>query len=186
MSGSRDNSLRALVRVLVQEWGHAKVQRAVEDALSLGTVDRAARPASEKRLISRKSNTKPTARQQVDKTSAPEHRKQILFRVAEMFDKRELMPSVADVRNFLEMRGFEPGLIKDRSDAFKAILRVMVVMSDDRLEKLARDSTRSGPNQLGPLSEAISNAASEARSRSTDARTLDDNDGSQKGRYHSR
>ena len=164
MAKSRDTRLTALVGVLIEGWGADKVRQALDEAGS--------GPAKPVRVGSQgkgsEAKKKPNAVEQAAKLLPSDPRKTLIAQLAELFDRRELMPSVADVRSFLELRGFSAGSIKDRSDGFRAILRVMTVMSDDRLEKFARDSLRATPSKLGPLSEAIADTAAQRTARRPD------------------
>jgi hypothetical protein len=57
------------------------------------------------------------------------------------------------------MIGERPGAIKDRSDAFRRLLKVLPALPPEQLERLGNSALHSGPSQLGPLSDAIASAA---------------------------
>jgi hypothetical protein len=73
------------------------------------------------------------------------------------------------VRYFFEMRGQDPGPVKQRQDSFRKVLNVLLNMADDELMLLHTSGTHAGPTQLGPLSDAIK--ASSASVRATESHT---------------
>ncbi len=99
------------------------------------------------------------ASEQVARAQLPEAQEVVLRELAMRFDSKEFLPSVSDVREFLIMIGERPGAIKDRSEAFKQLLKALSGLPPERLERLANSARHSGPSQLGPLSDAISAAA---------------------------
>src|SRR5207248_9062888 len=86
--------------------------------------------------------------------------KDALLRVAELFDRREFLPSPTDVREFMYLIGERPNSIKDRSDAFRLLLKHFSQLTAERLDHISRNAIHSGPSQLAPLSEAIANVGS--------------------------
>jgi hypothetical protein len=143
--------LDKLVRVLVLEWGAADVRSAVDRASIEDPTDH--------RFARNRSRKKPTAIEQVQAAVIADDQRPKFVELARRFDSKQFMPSNYDVREFLIMSGVRPPGMKDRSQAFRQLLQVLVQLPPDKLEALARKTRYSGPAELGPLSDAISNAA---------------------------
>jgi hypothetical protein len=157
---NRKALLNSLLRSLVEEWGEAEVRAAlyhVSDrddgnavSSSLGQVGYYGK------LRIRK---KPLAIEQVARAQLPDSRKAILAVLATRFDAKQFLPTISDVREFLILMGAPSEVAKDRSDAFRFLLKFLAQLPSDRLEKLVSSMAHSGPSQLGPLSDAISGVA---------------------------
>jgi hypothetical protein len=150
--------LANLIETLVEEWGHEEVQRTLAQ-LSDGT--RVTPPERGLRTSGRPK--KPTAVEQISKLGETGDVYENLHVIATKFDRKEFLPSVADVREFLAMMGENVGIVKDRSDAFRRLLHSLSKLPSDRLEHLARSTSHSGPAQLGPLSDAIKSTGDSLR-----------------------
>lgn len=149
--------LQELVAALVAEWGPSAVARAVEQhSATEGSATASARET-------KPSKPKPTAVELVLNTDVPESRRQVLMELAKRFDDKTFLPRAADIRNFLEMRGQSPGAVKQRTDAFRPLLRVMLRLPDEKLIRLAQERIYSGPSQLGPIADAIRDAGPSRR-----------------------
>jgi hypothetical protein len=156
---SRRALLNNLLRTLVKEWGYEEVQSALAHLSdSAGEIDapppegRGSEPVQRKR-------TKLLASEQVARAHLPDAKAVALRELATRFDRKEFLPSISDVREFLVMMGERPGAIKDRSTAFRLLLTALSGLAPERLERLANSARHSGPSQLAPLSDAISTAA---------------------------
>ena len=92
------------------------------------------------------------------------------MQLAERYDRKRFLPSVADVREFLIMMGERPIGMKNRKEAFRVLLQSLIRLPDDRLQQLVGTALHSGPSELGPLSDAIA-AAGERLPRQRQANT---------------
>jgi hypothetical protein len=152
---NRKSLLNNLLRTLVREWGYEAVEAALTglsqtDASELaGTNDRGTRRRPPKLLAS----------EQVARAHLSETQGETLRELAGRFDRKQFLPSMVDVREFLIMMGERPGAIKDRSEAFRRLLEALSKLPPDRLSRVANSARHSGPSQLGPLSDAISAVA---------------------------
>jgi hypothetical protein len=158
---SRKSLLKSLLRTLVEEWGHKAVEDALtQDSDSAGRTDAhlhaSGRPEGIQR---RRSATKLLAIEQVARAQFPKTQEVALRELAMRFDRKQFLPTVSDVREFLVMMGEQPGAMKDRAEAFRRLLKALSGLPPERLERLANSALHSGPSQLGPLSDAISAAA---------------------------
>jgi hypothetical protein len=160
-----------LTRMLVEEWGYNEVQKALAQLSDVrGAAHIASAPrwlASQQPSPSREANRskKPTAVEQVTRLSTPDSERETLLAIAAKFDRKEFLPRVGDIREFLAMVGEESGAIKDRLDGFRRLLPTLSQLPPERLKHVASSGRYSGPAQLGPLSDAI-NATGEAIRRS--------------------
>jgi len=158
--------LNRLLQTLVDEWG----DEAVASALATATASRsrllgdAATPQG--RPVERGMRLSATA--QVERAALDGEKREALLQLAERYDRKQFLPSVADVREFLIMMGQRPVGMKDRREAFRVLLRSIVQLPAEDLKRLNRTALHSGPSQLGPLSDAIS-AAGERLTRQRQA-----------------
>jgi len=152
---SRRALLSKLLETLVEEFGEEEVQFTLKRILSSPehTVVRA--PPGERRAPPKK---RPSATELVERAEVQAEKRQPLLVVAEYFDRREFLPSVADVRQFIIMAGNRPAPMKDRAEAFRILLRSLMHLPRERLEQIADVAANAGPAQLGPISDAISTA----------------------------
>jgi hypothetical protein len=102
---------------------------------------------------------------QVEQAGLEGERKEALLRIADRYDRKRFLPSVADVREFLAMMDEGPIGMKDRKDAFRALLRSLMRLPVERLQQLALTAQHSGPSELGPLSDAIGAAGERLQRR---------------------
>jgi hypothetical protein len=158
---SRKALLNSLLRPLVQEWGHREVEAALAELSDAADItDRHRRSSSGPGGVQRtRRPTKLLASEQVERAQLPEAQKVALQELAMRFDRKQFLPSFSDVRDFLIMMGERPGAMKDRSQAFRLLLRALGELPTERLKDLASTAIHSGPSELGPLSDAISAAA---------------------------
>jgi hypothetical protein len=91
--------------------------------------------------------------------------RETLLALAAKFDRKEFLPSVVDIREFLAMMGEESGGIKDRADGFRRLLPSFSQLLPDKLEHLVNSARYSGPARLGPLSDAIRSTGEAIRRR---------------------
>jgi hypothetical protein len=161
--------LNKLLQTLVDEWGHEEVAAALagtaivpSHSLTRRTSSSKPRPSGEKIRLS--------ATAQIERTALEGEQKEALLRLAERYDRKQFLPSVADVREFLIMMGERPIGMKDRQEAFRVLLQSLMRLPGERLQQLARTALHSGPSELGPLSDAIA-AAGERLPRQRQANT---------------
>jgi len=156
-----------LLTVLVQNFGHAEVERCLSRMTSGYTNAPRAAPKEKKRSIRAHK-----AKDFVEKLVSEPGRKDLLLQIAEQFDRKNFLPRIGDVQHFLKMRGHGPISARNRNEAFRALLVAIENLPANDLEKLARESAHMGPSQLGPLSDAI--AATRSAIRSEDKAFLED------------
>ena len=153
--------LNNLLRALVQEWGYGEVEAALASlSNSPGWTDNS-RYVSDglERRPKKRNSARLIVSEQVERTEMPISKKLALYNLADRFDCKYFLPSLPDVREFLIMMGEKPGAMKDRPEAFRRLLRTLILLPPEQLEQLVNSERHSGPSQLGPLSEAISSAA---------------------------
>ena len=166
----RSNSLlNKLLRALVEEWGYQRVESELARMLHEdGGADSTHSPAAATRY-NRKSRRQTSAIEQVTRAEFAPGKKEALAEIARRFDKKMFLPTSADIREFLVMLGEKPQPTKDRAAAFRYLLTPLSALPAERLKYLASSSLHSGPSQLGPISDAISDAAASLpRNQDTD------------------
>ena len=162
---SHKTLLRRILQALVDEWGHEEVAKAL-GSTAVSSIDSAVGRAAEPKLRRLRLN----AAEQVERAALEGDKKEALLRLAERYDRKQLLPSVADVREFLIMMDEKPIGMKDRQEAFRTLLRSLERLPVERLQQLVLAAQHSGPSELGPLSDAIA-AAGERLPRQQRANT---------------
>jgi hypothetical protein len=152
---SRNALLIKLLQTLVDEWGHEEVASALASTAASSNDPLLGRAESSQ---VRKKKAKPSATEQVARAALGGEEGEALLQLATRYDQKLFLPSPADVREFLIMMGERPIAMKDRSEAFRVLLRSLVQLPVERLQRLAQTALHSGPSELGPLSDAIAAA----------------------------
>jgi hypothetical protein len=164
---SKHPLLKSLLAPLLQEWGYDTVQQSLADIHAeqayrgplLGEHGR--KPTKEYR--------RPSASETVERLDVAVDQKEPLRALASRFDAKTFLPTASDVRHFLEMRGQDPGIIKQRQDSFRKVLDVLLKMPDDELMLIRASGPHMGPTQLGPLSDAIKATSAAVRTGESNA-----------------
>lgn len=165
---SKHHLLMSLLGPLLREWGYDTVRQCLADVHAEQAKGRAALAEHERKPP--KEHRRPSASEMVDRLDTPAARKEPLRALAARFDAKTFLPTASDVRHFLEMRGQDPGAIKQRQDSFRKVLDVLAGMADDELALLQTSGTHAGPTQLGPLSDAIKATSAAVRTAGAHAR----------------
>ncbi|MEY9782031.1 hypothetical protein ABIA23_003433 [Sinorhizobium fredii] len=158
--------LKDILSALVRGYGSEQVHRALTEVSRRSPGDGQSNfdgmPSKPKKA--ERSSAKLTATDIAARSDAPAETKQLLLSLASRFDRKAFLPTIGDVRNFLEMRGIPSRNLKQRPDAFRQVLRIVSSMPPEALEKLIRESRHYGPSELGPLSDAIRSTSERIRS----------------------
>jgi len=174
----RNAFLTRLLHTIVAEYGHEEVLRTLSDLPHAD--ERRERITQSKRQAwleqsGHREVTKPkrlTAVDQLTKTSDITVSGEEIFALATRFDRKEFLPTVGDIREFLAMSGSIVEGLTSRSEGFRYLLPVLVKLPPERLKRLATSNSYSGPSQLGPLADAI-RSAGEAMRRGDQKLTTD-------------
>lgn len=151
---SREELLSSFLKLLVDEWGydlvrdHLNALSGINEAQSLGL-------DVGNKQCSKEKPKKPTASVLAAKINLPPEQKHLIQNLAERYDSKRFLPTIGDIRYFFEMHGESAPSSKQRSEAFRQVLKVLSTMQENALRKLIEDDAHSGPSRLGPLSEAI-------------------------------
>lgn len=145
--------LMSLLAPLLREWGYDTVRQCLAEVHAEQAKENSS--LSEQKRKSLKEHRRPSAVEIVERLDAAANRKTQLHALAARFDSKTFLPTASDVRHFLEMRGKDPGPVKQRQDTFRKVLEVLLSMGDDELMLFQTSGTHAGPTQLGPLSDAI-------------------------------
>ena len=154
---SQKTLLNRVLQALVEAWGHEEVAEALK-----GITDSPYSPSTENAI--RRKALRSTVRVRLNATGQVEgaaldgETKELLLRIAERYDSKRFLPSVADVREFLTMLDERPTGMKDRKEAFRALLRTLIRLPIVRVQQIALMAEHAGPSELGPLSDAIAAA----------------------------
>lgn len=160
MAINSDHLLSDMVQLLVNAYGRDAVRHAVENTVNEMRDDRTqsgrvGMSRSSLALEQRKRTPKATALEIAKKINVPNSRRDQVEEIAKRFDQRAFLPTSADAREFLILAGKKPKAIKDRSDAFKQVLTVLLQVPTERLAGIVGSSAFSGPSDLSDISDAI-------------------------------
>ncbi len=165
--------LKELLLPLINQWGREAVLHAIEEIDDTPTKEDGSHQRVTRRLGSR---VKTGAFTLAQKASVEPEKKALLLDLARQFEHRAFLPSIGDVRAFLEMRGQDSRGLKQRPEAFRRVIKAVVEMPKDSLQQLVLNNENAGgPSQLGPLSDAIKFASAAVRSSSEPAHKIDQN-----------
>jgi hypothetical protein len=155
-SPARLGLLQSLVEVLVTEWGLETVQNCVQKLSSSATEDkRALSIGSDSDREKDSKSKKITAALMASRAAISNEKKALIEILAEKYDQKLFLPSAGDIKSFFEVHGEYSRKIKQRSESFRLVLRVLSNMSDATLRNIIERGIHGGPASLGPLSDAI-------------------------------
>jgi hypothetical protein len=170
MTMKRNAFLAKLLQTLVAEYGHEEILNALTRLPHTGDDGNLASQSKQQRLWleqSRQGKTvkpkRPTAVDQVKKASSVTGDRDEILTLANRFDRKDFLPSVGDIRQFLAMTGSIVEGLTSRNEGFRYLLPVLVKLPPERLKRLASSNSHSGPAQLGPLADAIRSAGEAMR-----------------------
>jgi hypothetical protein len=149
---SQKTLLNTLLQAVVDEWGREEVVNSLALITRPYPIDIDSNSHASRRKV------KLSAVEQVRRVPLTGDRKELLLRLAERYDFKQFLPSVADVREFLIMMGEKPLGMKDRKGAFTILLRTLTKLPVEALQQINGNAMYSGPSELGPLSDAIAAA----------------------------
>ncbi|SEB03095.1 hypothetical protein [Paraburkholderia sartisoli] len=159
----RNKFLMQRLQLLIDEYGFDTALSALEGLAPEHSVVTRYDNQKREKTPSRKSRRPAGMVGLVDALEGNDKKKALLLALASRFDEKAFLPSVSDVRLFMETRGEHPQM-KQRSDAMRPILQLLAEMSTESLEKLKSTDTSWGLSRLGPLADAIRERGAEMRS----------------------
>jgi hypothetical protein len=146
---ARDRLLKDLLTVLVTRWGYATVRRQLE---RIGEQNDLCQPFGSKT----KQNKRRSAYEYVNKREdLPDPQRGLLLEIGLRFDHKRFLPSIADVRSFLDAKDTKDRKFVARDAAIPVIFQKLLTLSEDQLRAILDDQNYAGPARLGPLSAAI-------------------------------
>lgn len=160
--------LHDLLSPLVKEWG----RDAIKDVLSREDWPNSRLRRSGKH--SERNGENPFEKIlaiQLSKARVSNEQESALLQISERYARKEFLPSVADVREFLILMGERPAGMKDRREAFRSLLSALVTLPEHTLKNLLQSALHSGPAELGPLSDAIAAAGASRHVRKVQTET---------------
>jgi hypothetical protein len=147
----REEILDDLLRLLIRRWGYFYVSArlaALKDRDSGSNVPVPGGYDEPKRH-------RLTAHEYVERIDVPPRKRDIMLQLARKFERREFLPTIGHVREFLERSNVRVNSLRGRTAAIPKIVEILTGLPDDSLETMLHDENYSGPSQLGPLSDAI-------------------------------
>lgn len=145
---ARDRLLKDLLTVLVTRWGYATVRRQLD---RIGEQDLGQTFGSKT-----KQNKRRSAYEYVNKREdLLDPQRGLLLEIGLRFDHKRFLPSIADVRSFLDAKDTRDRKFVARDAAIPVIFQKLLTLSEDQLRAILDDQNYAGPARLGPLSAAI-------------------------------
>lgn len=152
-SNSNKTLLHDIIAALVSHWGFHEV------SASLSAFAEREKEGSLKPNVIRGSKSKLSPTGMIRRLETSVEKKALLSQIAQEFEEKKILPTAGHVQNFLTMRGAQAVLLKSRGDSFRALLRLLITLSEDELTEILSSHAGSGPTRLAPLSEAIESAS---------------------------
>jgi hypothetical protein len=145
---ARDRLLKDLLTVLVTRWGYATVRRQLD---RIGEQDLGQTFGGKT-----KQNKRRSAYEYVNKREdLLDPQRGLLLEIGLRFDHKRFLPSIADVRSFLDAKDTRDRKFVARDAAIPVIFQKLLTLSEDQLRAILDDQNYAGPARLGPLSAAI-------------------------------
>ncbi|WP_201446326.1 hypothetical protein [Burkholderia gladioli] len=160
---SPDRLLASILKSLVEEFGVQQVREKLSEISSASSEKRV-----DDRLSKRVVEKRPRLSGMIamaEALSDESEKTRLIKDLASRFDNKTFLPSMGDVKHFVEMRGGSVRA-KQRSDSARSLLLLLSSMSVESLKKIVAAESHSGPSQLGPLADAIKDAGASIRSNS--------------------
>lgn len=159
---SRDAVLREMLSALVKGWGRKAVWETLNEVVE----------STEETSIHRQNfepkKSEPRAVQLIEALSISGNRRDLMIQFARDFDDGIAFPKLSDVRAFLASHHQSARRLRSRGQAFRMIIPLLAEMSERGLMKIISRSQRSGPADLGSISDAIKGAGENLRGTSSD------------------
>jgi hypothetical protein len=138
-------TLDELLRVLIRAWGFETV------LCHLRNLENAELPRSHNKTRHRRS-----ASDYIEPMELPAEQKNILRELANRFESRVFLPTIGDIRYFLERnKGVSLNSIRSRAAAIPHVFDILRTLPAENLTDILQDGNYAGPSRLGPLSDAI-------------------------------
>jgi hypothetical protein len=160
--------LHSLLRPILEEWGSKEVMNALmllksESNLFLEPDNIHPRPGRESKARARR----PAVARYVSKESLDPENYELIQKLAESFNDKKFLPRMSDIRNFVEVHGNLSSNFKQRAEAVRPLVEILVDEPLANLRKIYEELHMSGPSELGPLSDAINHIGSHRRMNSS-------------------
>jgi hypothetical protein len=138
-------TLDELLRVLVRAWGYDTVLGHLRDLEN----------ADLERAYARNRHRR-NAVDYIEPMELPVQQKDMLRELAYRFQSKQFLPTLGDIRYFLERnRGTRADGIRSRDAAMPHVFDILRALRYENLNSILHDDNYAGPSRLGPLSDAI-------------------------------
>jgi hypothetical protein len=146
---ARDRLLKDLLTVLVTRWGYAGVRRQLDSIREQNDLSQAFDSK-------KKQNKRRSAYEYVNKRGdLLDPQRGLLLEIGLRFDHKRFLPSIADVRSFLDAKDTRDKRFVARDAAIPIVFQKLLTLSEEQLRAILDDQNYAGPARLGPLSAAI-------------------------------
>jgi hypothetical protein len=155
--------LSDLLKLVINHWG-AKAVFSELHRIDPDAAERYGQGVGRGQTGSAKRRLTPT--ELARKLDIPSKRRAAIVDIAALYETKAFLPTIGDVRMFLEAREISANELKSRDQAFRHILKLLEPLPQRDIEQIRNSATHSGPMRLAPLAEAIGAASDEIRARS--------------------
>src|SRR5690606_17583799 len=123
------------------------------------------------RRSTKPSRRRPKPHEILARYELPDRIREDVTQLTSMYDAKLFLPSIADVKHFLETRGRKIHGLKNRDQAFVRVIDLVLSLPPHAIQQLRNSAVHGGPVRLGPISDAIGSAGEALRAAE---RTSDD------------
>lgn len=156
--------LRDVLAILVVHWGREQVHKELE---RIRDDDRSDGPVEANSASRRKSRRKAKPLDILARYQLPDRIKEEATQLTAMYEAKTFLPTIADVKYFLEARGRQIRGVKNRDQAFVKVIDLVLKLPPESIHQLRNSAVHGVPSRLGPISDAIGSAGETLRGRRT-------------------
>jgi hypothetical protein len=158
--------LREVLAVLISHWGAEAVAREVNRLQrQLPGATSAITTVRHENELRKEPKRRPKPTEILARYQIPDRIRDDAVELTKMYEKKTFLPTIVDVKNFLESRGRPITGIKNRDQAFLRVIDLVLGLPDDYLKHLRNSAAHGLPARLGPISDAIGSAGETIRAR---------------------
>jgi len=159
------SALRDILTALVDHWGGDNIRRELERLADRREEGGAETPARRKEATATQRRRRPTPSEVLRRYQLPDRIREDAAELTAMYEAKTFLPTIADVKHFLEARGRSISGVKNRDQAFVRIVDVVLSLPPDAIRQLRNSASHGVPARLGPISDAMSSAGDRLRAK---------------------
>ena len=160
--------LRKQLHMIVLRYGREEVERCLQEMKSPYDLqdnpghleeEKTSPGHRTKTKFARKKRSKMTAPEYVSKMQLPPEKAPMVSMLADKFDRKSFLPTLADIRYFCQLHDIDEPASGARAGAIPRVFKFLAGMKVDDIRSILDRDMFSGPSRLGPIADAIRDGA---------------------------